>query len=206
MTLSILYCQNIEILFTSALIENQFEIRKEEYLKSYTALIQYGLNPWIIESTNIDHSFYDELTSRICYPKKNNSSLRNIGVNEVSALKSVIDFLPFDDDDIVIKLTGRYFLYDENFINLIRENPEYDVYAKWQNNQVFTGCIALKWKFFKKFLQSVNLNNMEKKMINLEKELARFILKKKLKSFAIEHIHIKARIYGGGEGTTTYDF
>ena len=200
------YCQNIEIIFTSALIAHQFEIRKEEYLKSYTTLIKNGFTPWIIESTNIDHSFYDELTSHICYPQKNNPTVRNIGVNEVMALKTSIPFLPFNDDDIVIKLTGRYLLYEQTFIDTIRENPNNDAYAKWVDDQVFTGCIALKWKYFKNFLQTVNLAKMEKEMINLEKELAHFIIEKNLKCFIIDHLHIKARIYANGKGNTTYNY
>lgn len=100
----------IYVLYTSALLPKQFELRKQEYLKSFYTLISYGYEPWIIESTNIDNSFFDEISNRVLYPQKNVLSLRNKGVNEVMSIRASIPLLPFEDNDIVIKLTGRYLL------------------------------------------------------------------------------------------------
>ncbi len=168
-------------------------------------LRNFGLDPWIIEATNIQHSFYEELTKKICYPQKNNLSFKNIGVNEALSLKHSLHCLPFSDDDMIVKITGRYVLYDSFLIDLIKTNTGFDSYIKWMDNQVFTGCFALKWKHFKKFINNLDMKQMEKNMINLEQKLAEFIIKENLLYYPLDKLHIKARIYGNGQGNITYD-
>lgn len=197
---------NIHILFSSAIIEDQATLRKEEYLTSYFALKDYGFEPWIIEATNVNFSFFDDLSDRVFYPQKNNLSLKNLGVNEIESIRAVLAKLPFDDEDIVIKLTGRYFLYDQFFIELIQNNFKYDVFAKQIEDQVFTGCIAMKWKYFKKIIMETDLQDMEKNMINMEKVFYDFILKENLCFFHVDKLHLLARIYGRGKGRITYDW
>jgi hypothetical protein len=200
------FCENVHVIYVSAVIENQAELRKSEYLKSFYALKSYGFDPWIIEAMNINHSFFDEISDKVFYPQKNNLTLKNQGVNEIISIKEILPLLPFEDEDIVIKLTGRYFLYDTFFIDTIRKNGEYDAYVKWIDDQVFTGCIAMKWKYFKQALQEVDLVYMENNMINMEQVFADFIRKEKLKDFSVDKVHILARIYGKGLGNTTYDW
>lgn len=201
-----LYCQKIHILFGSALIHDQEELRKEEYLKGYYTLKDYGFNPWIIEATNISCSFYDTISDRVLYPQTNNPNLKNKGVNEVQSFKTVLSKLPFNDDDIVVKLTGRYLLYEPFFLELIKGNPQYDSYVKWIDDQIFTGCFALKWKHFKRVMNEADLVSMENDMINVEKVIANFILHERLTCFSIDKLHILARVYGTGQNYETLDW
>ena len=107
----------------------------------------------------------------------------------------------------VIKLTGRYHLHDKFFIDMINQNSNFDVYAKWLTNSwVFTGCVALKWSHFKVFINSLDLDRMESNLISLEEELAQYILARKLSCCRIEKIHLKARVFFGGSGTNIEEF
>ena len=84
--LLLLSCQlcfaEIHVIYTSALLPAKFELRKEEYLASLAQLRSYGLEPWIIEATNIHSSFFDELLTQVLYPQRHIEGLRNKGVNE----------------------------------------------------------------------------------------------------------------------------
>lgn len=184
------------IIFTSALISEQYQLRKQEYKESLSSLKRLGMNPWIIESTPIKRSFFDKLSSQVLYPQTNDPTIQNIGVNEVMAIKKCIPFLPFNDEDIVIKLTGRYLLYDNFLLNTILQHPECDAFAKWIGNEVFTGCIALRWKHFKQALDSIDLKEMEEKLINLETLIANYIIDQKLTCSSLETLHCKARVFG----------
>lgn len=197
-----LLLSEIHILYVSAVIPDQYEWRKREYLESLNKLKSYNIEPWIIEATNVQSTYFDDLVEHVLYPNQNDLSLRNQGVNEARSIIKVFDQLPFDDEDIVIKLTGRYLLYESTFIDTILANPEFDAYIKWDANkwQIFTGCFAMKWKHFKKMFHSWDLGRMESDMINFEKMCSNYIESENLNYMEFEKIFIKARIFAKGTG------
>lgn len=111
----------IHFICTSALKSSLFEERKREYLRNLNALRSYGYDPWIIEATNIDHSFFDEVSSRVLYPRNHGPGSWSIGVHEARSIDACLPFLSFADEDVVIKMTGRYWMYDPTFIHTILE-------------------------------------------------------------------------------------
>jgi len=129
------------------------------------------------------------------------------------SLRASIPFLPFADDDIVIKLTGRYFLIDQNFIDLIKNTFEnYDAYVLYgkhfvSTDHVFTGCFALKWKYFKQLINDLDFESSETNLIPIEKSVADFVHEQRLRVCPVENLHVAARIFFSGEGVTpTYEF
>jgi hypothetical protein len=200
------YGNDIKILYTSALIKHQFQKRRLEYLQSLHKLKEFGFEPWIIEATNIRSSFFDQITNQIFYPNVNNPNLKNLGVKEAQSIKACLNKLPFSDEDIIVKITGRYIFQDDFFFNTIKNNPDYDAYVKWMGSQVFTGVIAIRWAIFKEILNSINFEYMEKNSINFEKIIADYILKNKIRSYPISVIHVSARIFGNNGGPIIYDF
>jgi len=205
----------VHVIFTSALIKDCFEERKEEYLKSIQRLRSYGKDPWIIEATNVNHSFFDRISSRVLYPQVHDSTYKNKGCNELLSMRAAANQLPFEEEDVVIKITGRYFLYRPDFIKTIMDQPEYDVYVKqWPKKgmtanpilqrdvreTIFTGCFAMKWRHFKDMLDSINEKNLEKEMKCIEEAVAEYIQERQLNMLAVEKIFMVAKIFGfGGE-------
>ena len=64
----------IHMYWTTAVIDNQYDQRKEEYLRSFYQIKSFGIDPWIIEATNIQSSFFDSISQRVFYPQQHNSA------------------------------------------------------------------------------------------------------------------------------------
>ncbi len=188
----------IHLIFTSALVQNNYEARKIEYLRSLSALKNYGVDPWIIEATHINDSFYNRLSNHVLYPRRN-IYRSNIGANELLSIRSSFPHFQFDDEDVVVKLTGRYWLFQPTLFNVIRDQPNYDVYLKkWFGNGwfEFTGCFAMKWKHFKKMLETADPQSMEMNYIAFEEIVARYVKENNLKSLILENLDVLCRING----------
>jgi hypothetical protein len=202
----------IHVIMTSAVLPFQYEERKAEYVRGIYAIKSYGITPWIIEATNINTSFLDNLGVHVLYPQKHNSTLRNKGVNETLSIRASIPFLPFNDEDIVIKLTGRYNLYDRSFINLIETNADnYDAFVSYgknyvANNDIFTGCFAMRWKYLKKIIKEMDLEKAERDYIAVEAIFAEFIQDMRLRVKKVDRLNVAARIFFSGEGREVQDF
>jgi hypothetical protein len=186
------------VIYTSALIEKNFEARKVEYLRSLSTLKEYGFDPWIVEATHIHHSFYEAYSKRVFYPHRN-IYRNNIGANEIHSIRACFPHFHFADDDVVIKLTGRYWLFRPTLFKTILENPDYDVYLKkWFGNGSFefTGCFAMKWKHFKRMMQEANTQLMSIKSIAEEEILAQYVIENQLKALLLDNFDILAHING----------
>jgi len=202
----------VHVLMTGAVISLQYEARKQEYLTSFFSLQSYGIEPWIIIATNMHASFFDELSHQVLYPQKNNLSIRNKGVNEAMSLRASIPHLPFADDDIVIKLTGRYCLHKRSLLDLIETSSnDYDVWGIFGKHFVspdhlFTGCFAMRWKYLKKMLSEMDCVAAEIDYLPVEKLFAEFIDKEELRVKKIDTMYVRARIFFSGEGTDILEF
>jgi len=173
------------ILSTAALIPFKEEERKQEYIegtKNYIRIANQHMDGEvrIIESTgNYIPSFFEELVlpENIVYTKTNNSNLRNKGVNEgISIRAGLIEFFKngmIDPEECVIKVTGRYQFEEDNFIEeavrLIESEKSHDVVAYLHpDKQLFTGCFATRAKHLLEFVDCVDYQTIEQRMINLE--------------------------------------
>lgn len=195
-----LQSQQIYVMMTTAVLPSQYELRKEEYLSGFYAIKSYGFEPWIIEATNTGSSFFDEISKQVLYPQKNNDLLRNKGVNETMSMRTSLPYLPFRDEDIVIKLTGRYLLYDRSFIDIIEAtSSDYDAYVCYgkhfvSRNHIFTGCFAMRWKYFKQIINEMDFEKAERDLISVEQLFAEFIQNQNLRIKVVDPLHIRARI------------
>lgn len=198
---------DLKIICTAALIQNQFENRKKEYIKSFNFLKQIGFEPYIVESCVSGPTFLDQFSKNVFYSKTNNLNLRNKGVNEAQSLRAALKKFPLKDEDLILKLTGRYFFHTNNFIKLIDTNPTYDCFVKLdQFGQVFTGCFAMRFKYFKDLFEQLDLDKMESKMISIESAVAEYIKfnSSKLKVFFVEQLDLTANIFGYGNCQITF--
>lgn len=197
----------LKVIFTAALIENQWEMRKQEYIYSLNSLLGYGLSPYIVEACKTS-SFLDEYKLPIFYPNVNDTSLRNKGVNEARLLLEALNHFEFDDDDLILKFTGRYFFTSFEFPQFLLDNSDADFVVRMcgHNNQgCLTACFAAKYKYFKKFLEQLDLKKMEREMINFEDELANFLNRNpEIKTIRVDTLNLTANCFGTGQTQLLY--
>lgn len=190
------------VLFTSALIEENYELRKIQYLKSIDSLAEYidKKKIKIIECYDSDTDFFNELDLKLFLSKSNNS-FRNKGAKECDCLRYFLlnnDFI--DDNELIIKLTGRYQILSNIFFSELTNNLGYDFYGKLMDggSQIFTGFFGIKKKFLFDFLNTVNLDKMENEMINVERLIKEYVDSNRINSHFIKNLGLRALIYGNG--------
>lgn len=185
----------MKLIYTSANINFLYEIRKNEYIDSFNELIKY-FNPndiYILECFSKNEEYLNNLSSNIYY-NTNIGYFKNKGVKEITAIKNFLLKYNFDDDDLITKITGRYKLLSNRYINSIN-NDDYDGYFKMgENNQLFTGLFSLKFKYLLDFINNIDLTIMEKNMINLEKLIYDYVINNKLNVKFIETLDLYSNI------------
>jgi len=139
--------------------------RKKRYIDSIKQLLSLiqadaSIKPIIVENNGLRETYLDELSCDVVYTTNNVSNFAHKGVNELLDIKEVINKYNIQDDDIVIKLTGRYKLLDATFIDLVKNNIDvYDAFVKFFNvctrRYMFDDCVlglfAIKCKYLKHF-------------------------------------------------------
>lgn len=108
-------------------------------------------------------TYLDDLKCDVCYTHNNIINYNHKGENELLDIKEVINKYNIKDDDIIIKLTGRYKLLNLNFIHLVKNTiNDYDAFVKFFNvstlQYMFDDCVlglfAIKCKYLKEFKYS----------------------------------------------------
>lgn len=196
---------SLHLFYTAAIIDEQYEMRKNEYLYSLKVLDDLGIHPYILESCKTE-SFFDPLPYSIFYTRTNNSRLFNKGVNEANSLIKGFEKYKFEENSIIIKLTGRYFFTSRNFISYIENHPKIDAFIKrTENSSIFTGCFALRCCYFQKFLRQLDLKKMEREKISIEDELYRFLINNpSIKVLQLDSLDVTANIFGEGNCQLTH--
>lgn len=175
--------EKIKILYTSALLPNKFEERKNEYIKSLHILETYGFKDqtYVVESMGFSPIvFFEKYCAHVLYANINDGSYINRYVNEAVAMLLALDFYNFDDDDMIVKLTGRYFFNTDKFLRTIEDHPEMDGFASYCVNSergVQTGCFAMRCKEFKQMLREIDLDWMEEKLVDIEWIVGQYLKK-----------------------------
>lgn len=143
--------------------------RQNLYMKNIQQLLQLienikGIKPIVVENNGSRHTYLDDLDCDICYTDNNTSSFTHKGEIELLDIKKVINKYTIQDDDVIIKLTGRYKLLNLNFIHLVQNNMNnYDAFVKFFNvctrKYVFDDCVlglfSIRCKYLKDFQYSL---------------------------------------------------
>ena len=104
----------------------------------------------------MDHSYLDTLQVDVLYTSNNNRTYKSKGVNEMLDIKEVITTYGIKDDDIIIKITGRYRALSSRFFEEVMKN-DHDAFIKFYGTCSLTfdkydcilGCYAIRCKFIK---------------------------------------------------------
>ena len=142
--------------------------RQNRYIESITQLLELVKNdpdikPIIVENNGYRETYLNNFKCDICYTNNNINRYIHKGENELLDIKEVINQYKIQDDDIVIKLTGRYKLLNSNFIDLVKtKKTDCDAFVKFFNvctkKFMFDDCVlglfAIKCKYLKDFKYS----------------------------------------------------
>ena len=155
---------SIYMLVTLAEVETthpMYAVRRSEYMMCLHKILNYNYPTILIksETARVDkscvHEIHDRFTTVIDVPSTRDLNAGEKSKQEYISIKQFIDTNPpIDDDAWVVKLSGRYLLVDDTFINEIKNaSPETQGFIKHfeDGNKMFTFCYALRYRWFKSF-------------------------------------------------------
>ncbi len=141
-------------------------LRKQQYLDgiSHTlSLLPQEIQPIIVENngyreTYLDHFQHFNKSVPVVYTNNNSYQFKNKGVNEILDIKEVIKQYNIKDEDMIIKLTGRYKVTSSLFFEKIIQS-QYSIDAsikffgscscKYEMYDCILGMYALRCLYFK---------------------------------------------------------
>jgi hypothetical protein len=142
--------------------------RKQEYylaIANALNLCPNEITPIIVEnSIENNKSYLDVFKCDILYTNDNSrliegDRLYHKGHRELIDINKVIDKYDIQPNDLIIKLTGRYLLFQNDFFTTILANPDKDCFFRQYNVctyekddiSIVLGLFALRCKYFKVF-------------------------------------------------------
>jgi hypothetical protein len=148
-----------------------YEFRKQRYITAIgdTLRVIHSLGlgdlvkPIIVENNGDNNTYMNGFSCDVVYTNHNVIKQGHKGVNEMMDLQHVMNKYNVGDEDMVIKLTGRYRLLDDVFLKSVIAGMEtYDAFLKFYNvctfkfeeNNCVLGLFALRAKYLKLFRYS----------------------------------------------------
>jgi hypothetical protein len=145
----------IHTIITTGNIAHDYETRKAEYINGVNSVItNYNLKPFIVECVQATDFLNEDFVGHSNYSE-------NQGINEFI---NVDEFFKandskFQDDDVIIKMTGRYEIVSPYLVDFIKQN-QYDVYCKTSTDiygpadtGIHVFLIAMTYRCWKEFLR-----------------------------------------------------
>ena len=192
----------IYLIITSCLV-NRFgcineQHRNNNYINSINttlSLLPSCIRPIIVENNGNRKTFLDDFKIPVHYTDNNKIKYYHKGLNELDDIKSTIEKFGINDDDIIIKLTGRYHPLNNTFFNFVIENQyKYDIFVKFFNvstlqfakNDCVLGLFAIKCKYLKQFNYNKNQNSNSP-----EVEFAMFVRNTQSNLYEINNLYLR---------------
>lgn len=193
------------ILVTCADIEKKRDIRNTEYSLCLSRLFSYNFPVYgIISETSSLHSPFNKFpfTKTHFIPSTYSLGAKTKSQQEFLSIKNFCYSHDFPEDTWIIKLTGRYLLYNDDFVTAVK-NADNTVDAVVQicnnNTQIRTFCYAIRWslvkEYFNKPLEYLGYNCIETSIYS-------FLVEKKVKITNLSTLGIYADI--NNESTFLY--
>jgi hypothetical protein len=169
---------SIKIFCTAALTAYDYAPRMRQYMRSLETLINYGFEPYIVESCSPQSpTFLDNYSKHVLYTKSNNPTHSKSG-NEAHSMLIGLKHFNFDPEDMIIKLTGRYTLESDEFIRLVAKNLDADVIIRaWNDSDAYTGLFAMRAKYLMDFIYGLDIERMGKQPIAIEHAIGAYVTK-----------------------------
>lgn len=152
-------------LIITACIQNRYgvqhaEQRKQQYLSAITETLTHlppTIQPILVENngirdTYLDHFFHNNIRVPVVYTTNNARSLSHKAMTELLDIKEVCTRYDIQNNDIIIKLTGRYTVKSPLFFTEVLSDSVTDAFVKFFNvctqlfdpNDCVLGCYAVR--------------------------------------------------------------
>jgi len=150
-------------IITSSINTPEREITYVSQIKnSISVMKDLPFEVYLVENNGMRETVFDELEGLTLVYTGTNSirSFERKGMKEFHDLFLLADTYEFDDEDIIIKLTGLYTLSDATFLKSVVElESQYDAFIKWYDviheKYVYDDCClglyAIRYKYLNKF-------------------------------------------------------
>lgn len=143
--------------------------RNERYLYAIEETLKnlpQEIIPIIVENNGKRKTYLDNFYHhrsrhvKVFYTDNNQLPFKSKGANELVDIKEVINRFGIKDDDIIIKLTGRYRALSSQFFKTVIDNEDnYDAFVKFfgtcslkfEQYDCILGCYAMRAKYIKLF-------------------------------------------------------
>jgi hypothetical protein len=143
-------------------IYNDCSIRKQQYTDGINKLKQIiqalfieNYKIIVVENNGPRHTFLNTLGCEVYYTKNNLLHTKNKGQKELQDILDCISHFYIDDNDFIVKMTGRYILnVNSEFMNIIKNihDTKYECVIKYgpyykpviyKTNDCITGLIGM---------------------------------------------------------------
>jgi hypothetical protein len=143
--------------------------REERYLYAISETLKvlpHEIKPLIVENNGKRETYLDNFYHhhrqhvKVFYTDNNRKQFKSKGVNELLDVQEVIDKYGIEDEDIVIKLTGRYRAMSSKFFTDVLQNENnFDAFVKFygtcslqfEQYDCILGFYAMRAKYIKMF-------------------------------------------------------
>jgi hypothetical protein len=209
--------RKIHVVCTAAIIPIKVEERRDQYVRALSRVVEFGYHPYIVESCVTGPTYLDDWSKHVLYTQTNDTSLNNKGVNEFTSMLHAFNTWNFNDDDIVVKLTGRYFFQTDEFIRFLEDADDIDCAAKFvtvaaglptEVDAVLTGCFAMRFGLFKQMLNFFDYDELEREMLCVEHVVGPYLNKLTENGVTVarrDMLHVEANMfYSHGSSEISY--
>jgi hypothetical protein len=141
--------------------------RKQEYyigIANVLNLLPPSIKPIIVENSQDNKSYLDVFNCDIVYTNNNDYVIEDgytmhKGYREMIDIQHIIKKYDIHDEDMIIKMTGRYQLFKDDFFNIVLQNldkkaifREFNVMTYSKNPiDIVLGLFAVQSKYLKDF-------------------------------------------------------
>jgi hypothetical protein len=121
----------IYVILTTSLISFDYEIRKKQYIYSINRILEITKNKnykiIIIENNGKRTTFLDDFGVDVFYTNNNSINTKNKGIKELHDILDCIKYYNIHDDDMIVKLTGRYIVDIDSEVFKVIDKNENDI-------------------------------------------------------------------------------
>lgn len=161
-------------------VYNDCKKRKNQYLKCINRAKEIikemgfdNLKIIIVENNGEEDTYLNSLNCEIFYTNNNLLPTGNKGIKELQDIFDCIQKYNIEDDDLIVKMTGRYLLHNESkFMTELKKLDEtkYDCILKYgayfspsktQVHDCITGLICMKCSYVKKIVMPTEFECVE---------------------------------------------
>ena len=160
--------------------DQNYEAREKQYMYSLSRIFSYKLPVYGVLSEISEKQFLPKDFYPFAKLLKLHSTTELFGAQitksqkEFYSIKSLLTFLNLKDDDWIIKVSGRYMVYNDNLMNILKtvdSNKKAVIRTCDNDTQMYTFLFALRFKYFKDFFTNYDLSDK----FNLEMVMLHYI-------------------------------